>query len=77
MAIRARRTYPNLRAYFEDSGDTQQRFAQRFGRDQSWVSRVVNGLQEPSLAEAMEISRVARIPLESLITRPLAVADSK
>lgn len=69
MAKTKRRTYPNLETYFEESGDTQMALAARLNRSQAWVSRVKNGRQEPSIAEALAISRLTGVPLESLIVK--------
>lgn len=77
MARRPKRIYRDLRAYFEHSGDTQAAFAARVSRSQSWVSRVVNGELEPSLADALAIVSAANVPLESLIAAPVAHAGSR
>lgn len=72
---RPKRTYPDLATYFRDSGDTQRAFAERIGRSESWVSRVVSGETEPSINDALWISQQTGVPLESLSTKPRAVAD--
>lgn len=77
MGKRTRRTYPDLRTYFNESGDNQSAFGARLCRSQSWVSRVVNGEVEPSLADALAISRLAGVPLESLMKPAGSVADVK
>lgn len=77
MARRSKRTYPNLRTYFEKSGDNQAAFGTRVNRSQSWVSRVTTGELEPSLADALMVSEAARVPLESLISAARAHADTK
>ena len=69
MARRFKRTYPNLIAYFEQSGETQAAFAARINRSQSWVSRVRSGETEPNLTDALMLCREAGVPLESLIRR--------
>lgn len=76
MPRRIRRTYRDLAAYFEESGDTQMAFAARIQRSQSWMSRVRNGTIEPNLADALRISREAGVPLESLIKRPVALSGT-
>lgn len=76
MARRARRTYPDLETYFRESGDTQQALARRLHRSQSWVSKVVNGRLEPSILEALRISRETGVPLESLAIQNVVVAES-
>lgn len=67
MARKKRRTYPDLKTYFKESGERQVDFAQRLNRSQAWVSRVKDRRVEPSLEEALKISRLAGVPLESLI----------
>lgn len=66
MPRKPRRTYPDLRTYFRESGETQAEFAKRLNRNQPWVSRIVNGVTEPTIAEAVEISRLTGVPFESL-----------
>ena len=66
MRPRRLRSYPDLETYFRESGDTQAAFAARLRRTQSWISRVKNGQIEPTIAEALEISRLTGVPLESL-----------
>lgn len=63
-----RRTYPNLLTYFTETGDTQERMARRLDITQSYMSKLTNGLQQPELKLALRIARLARVPLESLIT---------
>lgn len=75
MGTRQRRIYPDLRTYFEESGDTQVAFAARMKRSQAWVSRVTNGQTEPSIREALAISRLTGVPLESLSARRGDVAS--
>lgn len=77
MANKPQRIFPNLKTYFEESDDTQMAFAARLNRSQSWVSRVVNGETEPSIEEALLISRMANVPLESLSVRPAAVSATE
>lgn len=70
MRRRATRTYPDLDTYFAESGDTQEAFAAKMNRSQSWVSKVKTRQQEPSIAEALKISRLTGVPLESLSRVP-------
>lgn len=62
-----RRTYPNLRTYFDETGQTQEKLARRLGVSQAAISKIVNGKVEPSLELALRISRAAGVPLESLV----------
>ena len=73
----ARRTYPNLTAFLEGENKTQVELAALLGRSQAYISKLVNGLQQPSLDEALRISRKCRIPVESLVTRDSVMTEGK
>lgn len=73
----ARRTYPNLTAYLDDTGQNQVELAARLRRSQAFVSKLVNGLAQPSLHEALRIARICRIPVESLVSRDGALTEGK
>jgi transcriptional regulator with XRE-family HTH domain len=73
----AGRTYPNLSAYLDGTGQNQVQLAKRLNRSQAFVSKVLNGLAQPSLSEALRISRICRIPVESLVTRSEALTEGK
>lgn len=73
-ARRERRTYPDLKTYFDESGVTQEQFARLINRSQSWVSKVRNGQLEPSIKEALRISKLAGVPIESLSKPERAVS---
>lgn len=73
----AKRTYPNLRAYLEDTGITQAELAGKLDRSQAYISKLLNGLQQPSLDEALRISRLCRIPVESLVTRSVVLQEGQ
>jgi len=73
----ARRTYPNLTSYLEDTGQTQAELAGRLQRSQAFISKLVNGLQQPSLDEALRIARICRVPVESLVSRESALTEGK
>lgn len=73
----ARRTYPNLTAYLDSTGQTQTELAARLARSQAFVSKLVNGLAQPSLDEALRIARICRVPVESLVTRESAITEGK
>ncbi|HMJ85233.1 MAG TPA: helix-turn-helix transcriptional regulator [Vicinamibacterales bacterium] len=76
MARRTRRTYPDLKTYFAETGETQLEFARRYQRSQNWVSKVVNGQIEPAIRVALRISRETGVPLESLACRPDICAEA-
>lgn len=73
----ARRTYPDLISYLADTGQTQAELATRLQRSQAFVSKLVNGLTQPSLAEALRIARICRIPVESLVSRDALITEGK
>lgn len=72
-----KRTFPNLTIYLEQTGQSQVDLAVRLQRSQAYISKLVNGLQQPSLHEALRIARVCRVPVESLVTRESALPSSK
>lgn len=72
-----RRTYPNLTSYLEANGLTQVELAAQLQRSQAFVSKLVNGLQQPSLDEALRIARICRVPVESLVTRERELTGEK
>ena len=61
-----KRRHSNLRAYFEATGETQERFALRVGCRQAMVSRVLDGKAVPGFALALRMAKAANIPVESL-----------
>lgn len=69
MARTAQRTYANIASYLEQTGITQAELATILGRSQAFVSKLVNGLSQPSLHEALRISRKIGIPVETLVSR--------
>jgi transcriptional regulator with XRE-family HTH domain len=68
----AKRTYPDLLTFLNENHLTQEQFARRLGISQSYMSKLIRGLQEPPLKLALRISRLARVPLESLVARRAA-----
>lgn len=62
------RIYPNLRAYFNERGHTQEKLAKRLGISQPEMSKITNGLRQPPLHLAFRISAIAGVPLESLVS---------
>lgn len=73
----ARRTYPNLRSYLKGTGQTQADLAARLGKSQPFISKLLNGLIQPSLHEALRISERCGVPVESLVTRESALTEGK
>lgn len=72
-----RRTYQNLTGYLEATGQTQAELAAKLRRSQAYISKLVNGIQQPSLDEALRIARICRVPVESLVTRENALTEGK
>jgi transcriptional regulator with XRE-family HTH domain len=64
-----RRVYPNLTAYLDNTGQTQKQLAARLGRSQAYISKIINGLQQPRLHEALRISAETGVPVESLVSK--------
>lgn len=62
------RIYPNLETYFIETGTKQEDFAERLNISPSYLSRIKNKIAQPPLDLALEISREAHVPLESLIS---------
>ena len=71
------RTYPNLTAYLEGTNTTQVELAAKLNRSQAFISKLVNGITQPSLNEALRISRICRVPVESLVTRDVVMPEEK
>ena len=67
LPIMTRRTYPDLRGFLEGTGTTQAEMAEALGLSQGQISKLVRGLQQPSLDLALRIARYARVPVESLV----------
>jgi len=60
-----RRSYPHLRAYLAQSGDTQARMARLLDISQAHISRIAHGHAVPRAALAKRIAAYAGIPLDS------------
>lgn len=65
-----RRVYPNLRAFFRDSGETQQQIADELGISYPSISMIKSGLRQPTLELALRIASRCNVPLESLLRQP-------
>lgn len=70
-----RRVYPSLRAFFRDSGESQQQIADELGISYPSMSMFKSGQRQPALHLALRISQRCNVPLESLI-RPSAKAKA-
>lgn len=66
-----RRTYPNLRVFFEENPDViAAKLADEFGISPPYMSAIKWGERQPPLHLALRISRRCAVPLESLIRKP-------
>jgi transcriptional regulator with XRE-family HTH domain len=72
-----RRTYPDITSYMEGTGTTQAQVAAILGRSQPFISKIRRGLTQPSLSEALRISRVLGVPVESLVSHTRNIPASK
>lgn len=66
------RTFPDLKTYLNETGETQERLAERLGITQSYMSKIVRNLQQPELKLALLIAKKTHVPLESLIRKQTA-----
>lgn len=62
------RIYPDLETFFTATQTKQEDFAERLNISASYLSRIKNKLAQPPLDLALEISKAAHVPLESLIS---------
>jgi transcriptional regulator with XRE-family HTH domain len=72
-----RRVYPNLSAYFRDSGETLTQVAAELGISLPYMSMIKAGERQPSLSTALKIAARCHVPLESLIRKPFHQQHSK
>ena len=77
MARTIRRTYPDLRRYLAATGQTQAELAARLGLSQAFISKLLRGLIQPSLDEALRIADVVGVPVESLVARDRNILTEK
>jgi DNA-binding XRE family transcriptional regulator len=64
-----KRTYPNIAARIKATGETQAELAELLGVSQPFMSKIIRGIQQPSLDEALRIADKLRVPVESLVAR--------
>lgn len=64
----ARTSYRTLREYFERTGTQQQELAAQVGVSSAYINQILNGVRRPSLAVAVRLAGVARIPISSLLS---------
>lgn len=63
-----RRAYPTLSAYLAGEGLNQTELAHKLGMSPAFISRLVRNIQQPSLDEALRISRITNVPVESFVS---------
>jgi transcriptional regulator with XRE-family HTH domain len=61
----ARRSYPDLATYIEQSGDQQWHIAARCGTTQANISRIARGTAHPRPLLALRLAQYCRIPVDS------------
>lgn len=59
--------YKDLDAFLEQTGTPQAALAAKLGVSQAFISQLRRGIRTPSLPLACRISRLTRVPVESLI----------
>jgi DNA-binding XRE family transcriptional regulator len=65
--MRRRKAYPTLQAFLDETGMPQGVLAKRAEIAQSHLSMILSGERTPSLPLALKLSRLANIPVESLV----------
>ena len=61
------RIYPNLKAFFRESGESQTDIANEIGISIASMSMIKWGQRQPALPLALKIAARCHVPLESLI----------
>jgi transcriptional regulator with XRE-family HTH domain len=64
-----KRTYPSIAARIADTRETQAELAEKIGVSQAYMSKIIRGLQQPPLDDALRYARILRVPVESLVAR--------
>lgn len=77
MTRTIRRTYPNLTSYLKDTGKTQVQLAEDLGKSQAFISKLLRGLTQPSLDEALRIASIVGVPVESLVSKDVNIPVCK
>lgn len=72
--MKRKRPYPTLAAYIESEGVTQTALAKRAKITQGHLSLILKGERTASLPLAIRLSRIANVPVESLVGK-LHTAD--
>lgn len=62
------RIYPNLEAFFRETGTTQAALAAKLGVTQSHISMIRARKRTPGPALLLKLAHTAHIPVEALLT---------
>jgi DNA-binding XRE family transcriptional regulator len=65
--MKRKTAYPTLKDYIERESVNQGVLAKRVKITQSHMSLIISGQRTPSLPLAVELSRIANVPIESLV----------
>lgn len=65
--MKRRKAYPTLGAYLSENSIRQVAFAKQAGITQSHLSSILAGERTPSLPLALKLSRIANVPVETLV----------
>jgi transcriptional regulator with XRE-family HTH domain len=65
--MKRRKAYATLHAYLEGEGINQGALAKRAKITQGHMSLILSGRRTPSLPLALILSRIANVPIESLL----------
>jgi transcriptional regulator with XRE-family HTH domain len=77
MPRRSTRTYRNLTSYLAETGMNQVELAAMLGKSQPYISKLIRGLHQPPLDEALRIAAKCRIPVESLVSVANELTEGK
>lgn len=65
--MKRRKAFPTLQAFLEETGTPQYVVAKRANITQGHLSLILRGERTPSLPLALELAKIANIPVETLV----------
>lgn len=65
--MKRRKAFPTLQAFLEETGTPQYVVAKRAKITQGHLSLILRGERTPSLPLALELAKIANIPVETLV----------
>ena len=65
--MKRRRAYPTLKAFLDETGTLQSVVAKKAEITQGYVSLIADGKRTPGLRLAFRLSKIANVPVESLL----------